>query len=979
MNKTIILIILFSLTVLAQNTIKSGEINNSAKDGYSGAVSGTWTSDTVKIVGDIYIPEDSVLTINPNVNVYFTGEYSFNVYGTLLAEGTAQNNINFFSDSLAEITTYPYYKGFWKGINFLGTDSTNQQTSILKFCNIRYSFEKWIDQIQDRIGGAIVVYKSKVNLEDVSFDSCQGRISGGIYINGSDVAFTNIYLNKIIYDYAVYAINSYVRFEGGEITDGVGAIKLSNSKLSLKNFIIDNNHNQYAKGAGIYSENSNLEIYDTEISNNSAYSSGGGLYVEYGNSIKLNRVQFINNSSTGEGGGATFNFCNPELVNVKFSYNKAGYGGGALSVSGTTSTANQIKIANGLFYKNELTETSGSGAAILLGNKITASIINSTIADNICVDFAALGSAWGNSVANVENTIIYNNGTNTDLQVQGDNNKYTYSLIQGYYAGQDTSTTNLHNVDPLFRNVADEDYRLKFISCGGTENSQAIDAGNPAIVDFVLDCEAGLKTYRSDMGAYGGAANRWDVSLIPPCYYSGEVSGEWDCDEVMVEGDLVILPNQTLTIKPGVTVNFLGNYKLDVQGTLNAVGFLGDSIKFVGVSEFGFRGIKLHKTASNQSIANFQYCKFINGNVANEGLGNNYGGAIYIKNTEFVSLIDCEFSNNKAYLGGAIYIENASPYLELIKFNGNTATGAGGAIYFENCNHELSSSAWLLELIDNSANNGGAIFASNSTLRFGNVLGIRNKSLQAGAFGFLFNSTVEFVNLTSSKNYSNTNSGGSFSLMNSNVSLLNSILFANSDNEIYFNSGTANANYSLIYNGSTQSYFGVGCIDADPNFRDTLNNNFHLSSLICGPSTNSIAIDAGDPNSIHNDYYLSCAHGLGTVRADMGYYGGMYSDCVVGVEEENTTQIPTEYMLEQNYPNPFNPSTTISFRLPEQSQVVLKIYDALGREVTTLVNDEMKAGSYNVQWTATDFASGIYFYRLSAGKFSQTKKLMLLK
>ncbi len=979
--KNLLLFIIFCVfSVFLQNNAFSKDYEKNITDGYSGAVSGIWNMDTIKIVGDVFVPKDSTLVISAGTDIYFTGEYSLNVYGTLIAEGTAQNSINFFSDSLSEINTYPFYEGFWKGINFLGTDSTNQQTSVLKNCNFRYTFEKWIDEIQDRIGGAIVVYKSKVHLDNIKLDSCLGRISGGIYVNSSDVNFSNIYLKRILYDYAVYSINSTLNFEGGEITDGVGAIKLINSKLSLKNFLIDNNHNQYAKGVGIYSENSNLEIYDTEFSNNSAYSSGGGMYVEYGNSVKLNRVQFVNNSSTGEGGGATFNFCNPELVNVKFSYNKSGYGGGALSVSGNTSTAYQIKIANGLFYKNELTETNGSGAAILLGNKITANIVNSTIADNIGVDFAALGSAWGNSVANVENTIIYNNGTNTGIQVQGDNNRYTYSLIQGFYAGQDTSTTNLHNVAPLFKNVGDEDYRLQSVSCGATENSPAIDAGNPTIADFVLDCQAGLGTYRSDMGAYGGAANRWDVSLVPPCYYSGEVSGVWDCDEVMVEGDLVILPNQTLTIKPGVTVNFLGNYKLDVQGTLNAVGTSIDSIRFVGVTESGFGGIKIKTIGSNPALAHFYYCKFINGNVINEGLNDNYGGAIFIKDFSYVHILHCEFINNKAYLGGAIYVENADPQIGIVRFIGNRATGAGGAVYFNNCHpNDYFMSAWLCEFYNNTANNGGAVFVQNSNLELRNILGIGNRSLQAGAFGFLFNSTVEFINLTSSKNYSNTNSGGSFSLLNSNVSLLNSILFANSANEIYFNSGNANVKYSLIYNGSTQSYFGEGCIDADPNFRDTLNNDFHLSFTSCGNSVNSVAIDAGDPNTLYNDYTLTCEHGLGTHRADMGYYGGIHADGIIGVEEENNTQIPTEYVLEQNYPNPFNPSTTISFRLPEQSQVVLKIYDALGREVTTLVNDDLKAGIYNVQWTATDFASGIYFYKLSTGKFSQTKKLMLLK
>jgi hypothetical protein len=88
---------------------------------------------------------------------------------------------------------------------------------------------------------------------------------------------------------------------------------------------------------------------------------------------------------------------------------------------------------------------------------------------------------------------------------------------------------------------------------------------------------------------------------------------------------------------------------------------------------------------------------------------------------------------------------------------------------------------------------------------------------------------------------------------------------------------------------------------------------------------------------------------------------------------------PTSFVLSQNYPNPFNPSTNISFSIPSRSFVTLKIYDMLGREVTTIVSEEMSAGSYSRQWNATDIPSGVYFYRLQAGNFNQTKKLILLK
>jgi photosystem II stability/assembly factor-like uncharacterized protein len=99
---------------------------------------------------------------------------------------------------------------------------------------------------------------------------------------------------------------------------------------------------------------------------------------------------------------------------------------------------------------------------------------------------------------------------------------------------------------------------------------------------------------------------------------------------------------------------------------------------------------------------------------------------------------------------------------------------------------------------------------------------------------------------------------------------------------------------------------------------------------------------------------------------------------VTSVGEENET-VKT-YSLSQNYPNPFNPSTVISYSLPEYSYVSLKVYDILGNEIAELVNKEQTAGNYNIDFsTSAELAAGVYFYRLQAGNFAQTKKMILLK
>jgi len=88
---------------------------------------------------------------------------------------------------------------------------------------------------------------------------------------------------------------------------------------------------------------------------------------------------------------------------------------------------------------------------------------------------------------------------------------------------------------------------------------------------------------------------------------------------------------------------------------------------------------------------------------------------------------------------------------------------------------------------------------------------------------------------------------------------------------------------------------------------------------------------------------------------------------------------PTTYELSQNYPNPFNPSTTIRFQIPDFGYTSLIVFDVLGREVANLISGELSPGTYSIPWDASGVASGMYFYRLQAGDFVETRRLLLLK
>ncbi|MGH1363736.1 MAG: T9SS type A sorting domain-containing protein [Calditrichia bacterium] len=108
-----------------------------------------------------------------------------------------------------------------------------------------------------------------------------------------------------------------------------------------------------------------------------------------------------------------------------------------------------------------------------------------------------------------------------------------------------------------------------------------------------------------------------------------------------------------------------------------------------------------------------------------------------------------------------------------------------------------------------------------------------------------------------------------------------------------------------------------------------------------------------------------------------GFWYQISRDIMTGIEED--LQTPETFELKQNYPNPFNPSTTIVFTVPKAATVRLSIYNVLGQEVGTLVDEKLAAGKYDIKFEARGLAAGLYFYRIQADGFVETKKMLLVK
>jgi len=143
-------------------------------------------------------------------------------------------------------------------------------------------------------------------------------------------------------------------------------------------------------------------------------------------------------------------------------------------------------------------------------------------------------------------------------------------------------------------------------------------------------------------------------------------------------------------------------------------------------------------------------------------------------------------------------------------------------------------------------------------------------------------------------------------------------------------------------------YPSLGDQDQDPQFVDKENDDFHLQ-----PNSPCIA--------------------TGRYSDDRGALPFDPTDIV------DNGQLPTELKLKGNYPNPFNASTTISYSLSKPSDVKIAIYDMLGRLIETINSETQTAGDHSVIWNADNFASGIYFYRITAGELEQTEQMTLLK
>jgi len=337
-------------------------------------------------------------------------------------------------------------------------------------------------------------------------------------------------------------------------------------------------------------------------------------------------------------------------------------------------------------------------------------------------------------------------------------------------------------------------------------------------------------------------------------------------------------------------------------------------------------------------------------------------------------------TGNNYAVGGGITIAiatNAQITNNEIRYNklNGTGTGRGAGIEIWEIQELSVIDRNIISYNDahTSSADGGGIYLKGGSLSITNNVIAGNSAGQGGGIRSA-GSNVQIINNTIINNIASYRGAG-IRVSSGQPVVINSIIWDNQSSTDPQISGSIVVAHSNIQG---EVWEGINNISTDPLFADTL---FHLSdsSKCIGKGINSIVINEITYSAPSTDFEGNSRPDPVDELVDIGALESPYPGLPTGiVAGEPITSM--KFTLFQNYPNPFNPTTTISYQLPEQSNVELAIYNTTGQKIATLVSEKKAAGNYQVVWNVEDdLASGVYFYKLTTSDFGQVRKLLLLK
>ena len=431
----------------------------------------------------------------------------------------------------------------------------------------------------------------------------------------------------------------------------------------------------------------------------------------------------------------------------------------------------------------------------------------------------------------------------------------------------------------------------------------------------------------------------YTISLFPQTYFQGGIYSDvtWTLAQspYIITGDVVVFPQKTLTIEPGVRILVAGYYRIEIRGNIRALGqsssrieFTRDSSTITTNDSLYWLGIQI-KTDQG-ATGDFAYCIFSAATGAIEESCCNHQQSVFYRNiifknnlsaitgyNGFKSLVDsCEFYGNQ------YAIMNADKNIK-------------NSIFINN-----KYGLYATERIDIDS----SYFAQNETAIYGGRGLLRNTIIENNGIGV--KSFFEGYNIQNCK------------ILNNDIGLQ-----LGSYSNYYLPTKNNNICNNRIYNVENL---------------DDINKDITKN---CWCTSDSAEIESKLYDGYDNIYVGLLNYSI----YDSTCINELTQVIKIVLDVEDFRNISTNYKLEQNYPNPFNPSTKISWQSPVSGWQTLKVYDILGKEVATLVDEYRDAGNYEVDFPsvetlhATSLPSGVYFYQLKSGDYIETKKMILLK
>ena len=730
-----------------------------------------------------------------------------------------------------------------------------------------------------------------------------------------------------------------------------------------------------------------------------------------------NGIQFIDTPSDND---------TSKIIYCNLQYGKAvgssppDNAGGAIFIS----TFNKVLISNCLIkYNSAGGSDSPSGGGIGL-HFASITLVENEISHNRAWDGGGI-KVWDSNPILIGNFIDSNQADEGGggIWIGGlSNSAFNYDIITNNTAGGNgggmvcwqTTSTTLNTVN-VFNNSANWGGGIGLFNCETQiNNCNIIDNGANSLgggigSDFSFIEINNTNFERNTASIFGGAIGVYNSEInIQDCNLAnngagirgGGIHSDWSNISIINTN----FERDTSTIFGGAIA--FGNSEVEIKNCSlfdNSARILGGAIHsdFSTINIFNTTFERDTTSGSGGAIFTWQSnllvdsCRFFQNSAWNEA------GAIefIIDTTNFIEkfsiqIKNSEFLNNTSanlYAGVKIKQDNSDTSLCFVRmdknlFKGNTAYAYSAIRFIGNIDDII---------VDNSIfeNNSITAFTSIFSANGGAKVKVNNSVFSNNyprAASLNINARIDFMNCTFANNYG-TNSAALSIRNNAEATITNSILWNNGNNPILIvnvgtNGSILTVNYSDIQFGPDSLTvpdslsilnWGVGNIDAAPLFADTLNSDFHLQNLspCIGTGIDSLQIAGFWYHAPLTDIEGNPRPNPAGTMPDLGAYESSYPTNI----EYDDLNLPTTYDLYQNYPNPFNPTTKIKYAIPERSIVELKVYDVIGREVELLVNEEQDLGYYELDFNASKFSSGVYFYQLKAGTFIQTKKMILVK